>query len=94
MKDNKTTVAHIVIERLIEAGSEINFPPGIAGDLKKEHDWAVFNENGPKIISNHKKLFENVCTEVDYAVNEGVAFFDEEDGTVYFEMNKLLVNNK
>lgn len=89
MKDNKTTVAHIVIERLRASGVKIDFPNDISGNLKKEHDWAVFNENGPKIISNHKKLFENVCTEVDYAVQEGVAFFDDEDGTVYFEMNKL-----
>ena len=89
MKDNKTTVAHIVIERLRTSGVEIEFPLDISGNLKKEHDWAIFNEKGPKIMSNHKKLFENACTEVDYAVQEGVAFFDDEDGTVYFEMNKL-----
>jgi len=82
---NRTTIAHILIERLRETGTNIEFPENLEGDLIKEHNWAIFSEDGPKIMKNHRDLFYHICNEVDYAVSEGVAYFDDEDGSVYIQ---------
>lgn len=77
----QTTIAHIIIERLRLAGVHINFPDHIKGDMMKEHAWAMFSQEGPKLMVNHKELFENVCKEIDHAIAEGVAIFGD-DGLI------------
>lgn len=77
----ETTVAHIVLERLKDKGVEVNYPEDVKGDLIKEHNWLMFSSDGPKLMTSHKKLFENVCQEVDHAINEGVAHFSD-DGII------------
>ena len=73
----ETTIAHIVIERLNHSlKKKIIFPDIVKGNLMKEHAWAMFSQTGPKLIVNHKDLFENVCKEVDHAIAEGVVVWD------------------
>lgn len=71
----QTTVPHIVAARI---DLEVNYPDDVKGDLIKEHNFLLFSNDGPKIMLNHKKVFEDVCKEVDYAINEGVAHFSDE----------------
>jgi len=73
----QTTVAHIVSERLKNSGIYINFPPKYQGDLMMEHAWAVFDPTGPQLRKNFPELWENVCKEIDYAISEGAAVFND-----------------
>jgi hypothetical protein len=84
----QTTVAHIVLERLNAAGENIIIPKDFEGNLTAEHHWLMFAETGPKLMLNHKELFHNVCQEVDYAINEGVASFSDE-GIITVQQNIL-----
>jgi len=86
---NRTTIAHIIIERLKETGTIIEFPKELNGDLIEEHNWAVINPQGPKLMSSHRELFMNVCQEIDYAVGAGVAYFDGEDGSIYMQTSHI-----
>ena len=93
---NRTTIAHIIIDRLNLAGTKISFPENLNGDLIKEHNWAVLDPEGPKLMLNQKELFMNVCKEIDYAVSEGVAYFDDKDGSIYMQtshINSILGEN-
>ena len=81
----ETTVVHIVIERLKDNGVEVpDYPEDIRGDLVKEHNWGLSSPD-LNLLKNHKEIFENVCKEVDYAVNEGVAIFNGETGVITIE---------
>lgn len=73
----KTTIAHIIIERLNHSKNKITFPESFNGDLVKEHNWALFSPEGPKLMSSYPKLWNNVCEEIDYAIAEGVAHFSD-----------------
>jgi hypothetical protein len=84
----ETTVAHIVLERLNAGNENIVIPKEFEGNLIAEHHWLMFSESGPKLMLNHKDLFQNVCQEVDYAINEGVASFSDE-GVITIQQNIL-----
>ena len=85
----ETTVAHIVLERLKEAGQEIpEYPEHVKGDLVLEHNWVMSHPELNPLL-NHKEVFNNVCKEVDYAVNEGVAIFNGETGVITISGNNF-----
>jgi hypothetical protein len=73
----KTTIAHIIIERLKQTKTIIDFPAEFQGDLEKEHNWALFSPTGPKLMKNYPEMWGNICTEIDFAINEGVAHFGD-----------------
>ena len=75
----QTTVIHIVLERLIGNRLDYVFPKEIQGDLQKEHDYALREFN---LMEEHGALFDNVCKEVDHAIDEGVVIFDGETGII------------
>lgn len=75
---SQTTVAHIIVERLKANNIIIDIPESLEDDLIKEHNWLLFSEDGPKLIKNYNQLFINVCQEVDYAIEAGVAHFSDE----------------
>ena len=79
---NRTTVAHLILERLEKKGLSATFPEHVKGDLMKEHDWAM-STSGFNLISNFKELFEEVCEEVDDLVDTGKVTFTE-DGILIF----------
>lgn len=87
---NRTTIAHILIERLRLSGTNLYFPDKLDGDLIAEHDWAILDPEGPQIMKNYRELFTNICQEIDYAVQEGVVYFDEQDGSIYIQDKHLL----
>jgi hypothetical protein len=86
---NQTTIAHVLFERLREEGTHIDFPESLNGDLILEHNWAIFNEDGPKIMSTYEELFNQICLEIDYCVENGYVYFDD-DGTIYIQDKYLL----
>ena len=79
---NRTTVAHLILERLEKQGISLPFPEHVKGDLMKEHDWAM-STSGFNLISNFKELFEEVCEDVDELVNTGKVIFTG-DGILIF----------
>lgn len=81
----KTTIAHLIIEKLNQEGIIIEFPDDIKGDVIKEHNWSFFNRDGPMIMSNHTELFHEVCNEVDEWIKDGTIIFNGEDGTITFQ---------
>ena len=72
----KTTVAHIIIERLAQRGVNLEFPDKVKGDLIKEHDWAM-STAGFDLINNFKDIFDEVCNEVDDQVENGSIIFTD-----------------
>ena len=72
----KTTVAHMIIEKLSQSGIDLVFPSHIAGDLSKEHDWAM-STAGFDLINNFKDVFDDVCNEVDAQVESGSVVFTD-----------------
>jgi len=72
----KTTVAHMIIEKLSLSGIDLVFPSHIAGDLNKEHDWAM-STAGFDLINNFKDVFDDVCNEVDAQVESGSVIFTD-----------------
>jgi len=74
---NKTTVAHIIIERLTHRGIILEFPNTVKGDLIKEHDWAM-STTGFDLINNFRDIFDEVCNEVDDQVQNGSIIFTDE----------------
>jgi hypothetical protein len=80
----KTTVAHLIAERLEEKGESIEIPDEVKGDLVKEHNWMFFDRDGPMLMSNQRDLFHEVCDEVDKGVEDGTIIFNSEDGTITF----------
>jgi len=81
----KTTVAHLIIEKLEQQGQSIDFPNHIKGDLIKEHNWAFFDRDGPMLMTNQKDLFHEVCDEIDKGVENGTIIFNGEDGTITYQ---------
>ena len=73
---NKTTVAHIIIERLSQCGVNLVFPEEVKGDLIKEHDWAM-STAGFDLINNFRDIFDEVCNEVDDQVENGSIIFTD-----------------
>ena len=73
---NKTTVAHIIIERLSQRGVNLVFPEEVKGDLIKEHDWAM-STAGFDLINNFRDIFDEVCNEVDDQVENGSIIFTD-----------------
>ena len=82
---NKTTVAHLVAERLEQQGEKIEIPDEIKGDLIKEHNWLFFDRDGPMLMTNHTALFHEVCNELDTSIASGETIFDSSDGTITFQ---------
>ena len=72
----KTTVAHIIIERLSQCGVSLVFPEEVKGDLIKEHDWAM-STAGFDLINNFRDIFDEVCNEVDDQVENGSIIFTD-----------------
>lgn len=81
----KTTVAHLIAERLEENGELIEIPEDIKGDLVKEHNWMFFDRDGPMLMSNQRDLFHEVCDEIDKGVKDGTIIFNSEDGTITYQ---------
>jgi hypothetical protein len=77
----KTTVAHLMAEKLADQGVNISFTEDVSGDIIKEHDWMMTNPEGPMLMTNHSKLFQEVCADVDKRINEGTMIFHD-DGTI------------
>jgi len=73
---NKTTVAHMIIERLKHSGIELVFPEHVSGDLDKEHDWAM-STSGFDLINNFRDIFDDVCNDVDDKVEKGIVIFTD-----------------
>lgn len=83
----QTTVVHILIERLEEENKiKIDFPKEIKGNLVEEHNWCLFNPDGPKLMTSFPKEFDVVCKELDYAIKEGVAYFDDKNGLINYRL--------
>ena len=80
----KTTIPHLVLERIEKSIEDFDVPDDVKGVLEKEHDWLMFNEDGPRVMINHKKAFDEVCAEVDKGIEEGQIYFNVEDGTITF----------
>lgn len=80
----KTTVAHLMIERLALDGNKIEIPDDIKGDLVKEHNWLFFDREGPSLMSLDRNLFHEVCDEIDKLMEKGEIIFNAEDGTITF----------
>ena len=80
----KTTVAHLMVERMSESEKSFQIPDEIKGDLLKEHNWLLFDTNGPGLMSLKRKLFHEVCDEVDKLLESGEIVFNSEDGTITF----------
>ena len=76
----KTTVAHMMIEKLNQSGINLVFPDHVAGDLNKEHDWAM-STTGFDLINNFRDVFDDVCNEVDAQVESGLIIFTD-DGEI------------
>jgi hypothetical protein len=74
---NKTTVAHIIIERLTHRGITLEFPDTVKGDLIEEHDWAM-STAGFDLINSYSDVFNEVCNEVDDQVQNGSIIFTDE----------------
>lgn len=83
---NKTTVAHIIVSRL---GMEINYPRDIKGDLEKEQTFLLMDDRGPKLLVTQRAFFENVCREIDYCIEEGVAEFDDGSGIITMKIDYI-----
>jgi len=81
----KTTVAHLIAERLEEKGEKIEIPNEFKGDLIKEHNWLFFERDGPLLMTNQTKMFHEVCDEIDKGIEEGTIIFNSEDGTVTYQ---------
>ena len=81
----KTTVAHLIAERLEAKGEKIEIPEEAKGDLIKEHNWMFFDRDGPMLMSNQRDLFHEVCSEIDKGIEEGTIIFNSEDGTVTYQ---------
>lgn len=77
----KTTVAHLIAEQLAKQGISIDFTEDVRGDIIKEHDWMMTDPEGPMLMTNHSKLFQEVCANVDKQINEGAMIFHD-DGTI------------
>jgi len=76
----RTTVAHMIIEKLRQSGIDLVFPSHVSGDLNKEHDWAM-STTGFDLINNFKDMFDSVCDEVDAQVESGEVIFTD-DGII------------
>ena len=81
----KTTVAHLIAERLEEKGEKIEVPDQVKGDLIKEHNWLFFDREGPMLMLNQNKLFHEICDEIDKGIEEGTIIFNGEDGTITYQ---------
>lgn len=81
----KTTVAHLIAERLEEKGEKIEVPEQVKGDLIKEHNWLLFDRDGPMLMLNQNKLFHEVCDEIDKGIEDGTIIFNGEDGTITYQ---------
>ena len=74
---NKTTIAHMIIERLAKQnGIILTFPTKVKGDLEKEHDWAM-SVSGFNLINNFRDIFDEVCNEIDDQVASGEVIFTD-----------------
>ena len=73
----KTTIAHIILERLRQMNIHLKFPSSITGDLVKEHDWAM-STSGFDLINNFRDVFDDVCNEVDEQIDTGNMVFTDE----------------
>lgn len=82
---NKTTVAHLIVERLEEKEEKIEIPSEVKGDLIKEHNWLFFDREGPMLMTNQNKLFHEVCDEIDKGIENGTIIFNGEDGTITYQ---------
>ena len=81
----KTTVAHLIAERLETLGEKIEIPEEVKGDLIKEHNWMFFDREGPMLMSNQTELFHKVCNEIDKGIEDGTIIFNGEDGTITYK---------
>lgn len=83
----RTTIVHLMIERINEKREKelIEFPEDIRGDLIKEHNWGLFDKDGPKLMQTHNLLFLTICQEIDEKINDGTIIFNVEDGTITFQ---------
>lgn len=79
----KTTIAHIMLERLEKQGITIEISPHVEGDIIEEHDWLMSGSNGPMFLERFGDLFQEICIEIDKGIALGeVTFLD--DGTIIY----------
>jgi len=76
--EKKTTVAHMVMDKLKEKGISLDIPDTSIGDLLSEHDAVI-----ETIMREFNELFLDACTRVDNLLDEGMISFDD-DGLIEF----------
>ena len=74
---NITTIPHLVLYYDKNIQESVQIPPDIKGDLIKEHDYLA-----PILMNKFPTEWKIICEEVDYGVETGTMFFNDEDGTV------------
>ena len=74
---NKTTVAHLIVERLAREGIKLEFPKEYKGDISLEHDWVFV------LMKRYPNQFREVCEEVDEMIKEGLCQFTDDGIIIY-----------
>ncbi len=75
---NKTTVPQLVLENFPHIQRTIKFPDDLdQNDLQKMHDFLF-----PILMRDFRSEWEATCDEVDQMLEEGLAAFNTEDGTI------------
>lgn len=82
---SKTTIPHLVLKELKHYGITYDIPESFRGDLEKEHDYLVWNDDGPELPVMHSDIWNIVCRHVDDLEESGHGYFDAETAilTIY-----------
>jgi len=72
----KTTLAHLMIDRMATDASQFDWPIEYKGDLLKEHGWAM-DTSGGNFMERWPDLFEQICYEIDEWIAGGIVVFHD-----------------